>query len=286
MKNPELKPVPTRFGFDRIELSGKDCKDFCQRLFTLDISKVLEDEGGLSCLLDATGKVKAIFWYLSLPQKAILICPKTCTKVLMEQLELYHFSEDCKFSVEKPLKAEWGIVSERGAQAKWMESEKAWECRWRSMRWVFSMSEDEQELEQADEFTKQRILSEIPWPELDIESSDLAFVFGLEEVCAEDKGCYIGQEVIERVRSRKGSPPVRLVAVEAEGTVAPEESILDGSSKKVVGKLTKSLWLDGKRSLALAKLGKNSNLDSIVTESSQLILRRPHEQKTAQEGQK
>jgi len=66
-----------------------------------------------------------------------------------------------------------------------------------------------------------------------------------------DKGCFLGQESIARVRAR-GHPPRVLRHVWAEGEVAPGASILSGSD--VVGSITSSTAGENGRATALARV--------------------------------
>ncbi|MCS5533375.1 MAG: hypothetical protein NZ736_03865 [Candidatus Poseidoniaceae archaeon] len=52
------------------------------------------------------------------------------------------------------------------------------------------------------EFNQWRIANKIPWNGYEITSSFHPFACGLEELVHQQKGCYIGQEILARMRSR------------------------------------------------------------------------------------
>ena len=52
------------------------------------------------------------------------------------------------------------------------------------------------------EFNQWRIAKKIPWNGYEITSSFHPFACGLEELVHQQKGCYIGQEILARMRSR------------------------------------------------------------------------------------
>ena len=56
-----------------------------------------------------------------------------------------------------------------------------------------------------------------------------------------EKGCYLGQEIVERVRSR-GLVHRQLLALRIEGSAVPEpgEKLLDG--EKEAGEITSAAW--------------------------------------------
>lgn len=84
-----------------------------------------------------------------------------------------------------------------------------------------------------------RIEAGIPWPLREITDEYLPAETGLmEKAVSETKGCYLGQEVVERMRSRKVVAR-RLMGLEIAGSDCPKApaDLLDGDAK-VVGKLT------------------------------------------------
>ncbi len=84
-----------------------------------------------------------------------------------------------------------------------------------------------------------RIEAGIPWPGFEITDEYLpAETRQLERAVSFTKGCYLGQEVVERMRSRDVVARL-LVGLQIEGTVIPprESPVLD-SDGKTVGKLT------------------------------------------------
>jgi|TARA_B110000459_G_scaffold202232_1_gene254835 folate-binding protein YgfZ len=55
---------------------------------------------------------------------------------------------------------------------------------------------------EVEEFHAWRIENIVPWPEFEITLKHHAFTCGLDEDVHSDKGCYIGQEVLTRMRTR------------------------------------------------------------------------------------
>jgi folate-binding protein YgfZ len=96
-----------------------------------------------------------------------------------------------------------------------------------------------------------RIEAGIPRFGAELDESVLPAEAGLERAIAIDKGCYTGQEVVERMRSQ-GQPSHRLVGLVAAGEEAfvPGEALSSGG--KSVGEVTSACRSDGIGSIALA----------------------------------
>lgn len=95
------------------------------------------------------------------------------------------------------------------------------------------------------------------WPRWPVDMGERAFLHELglrDRVCSFTKGCYIGQEVINRMDTM-GKINRRLVALEAAAPgIAGAEALLEG---KVVGQVGGEATLDG-RVLALAMIRKEA----------------------------
>ena len=98
-----------------------------------------------------------------------------------------------------------------------------------SLRWVGS---------QAREIL--RVEAGIPRYGIDMDESNLLLEAGLEKSVSFQKGCYLGQEVVERIRSR-GHVNRRLAGMVLEGQVAADRggAICDG--EREIGRVTSSI---------------------------------------------
>ena len=70
-----------------------------------------------------------------------------------------------------------------------------------------------------------RIANKVPWQGYEITSSFHPFACGLEELVHQQKGCYIGQEILARMRSRGRQGKV-LSQVETMSLVSPQILLL------------------------------------------------------------
>ena len=96
-----------------------------------------------------------------------------------------------------------------------------------------------------------RIEAGIPRFGAELDESVLPAEAGLERAIAIDKGCYTGQEVVERMRSQ-GQASHRLVGLVAAGEEPFEPGEVLSSEGKSVGEVTSACRSDGIGSIALA----------------------------------
>ena len=86
-----------------------------------------------------------------------------------------------------------------------------------------------------------RIEAGIPWPGLDFDESYLVLEAGLERGISFKKGCYLGQEVVERASAR-GQVNRRLVGLRLEGTTVPLRGAHVTRDGAEVGKVTSAVF--------------------------------------------
>lgn len=85
-----------------------------------------------------------------------------------------------------------------------------------------------------------RVEAGIPRYGVDMNEDNLLLETGLDQAVSFHKGCYLGQEVVERVRSR-GHVNKRLVGLLLEGDTVAEPSSPIRAGEKEIGKVTSSI---------------------------------------------
>ena len=87
-----------------------------------------------------------------------------------------------------------------------------------------------------------RLEAGIPWFGYDFDESTLAHEAGLENShISYTKGCYVGQEIVERVRSR-GHVNRHLALLQFSGTAIPPRGAKLSSDAKEAGHVTRAAW--------------------------------------------
>lgn len=173
--------------WSRVTLQGPDSADFLHRLTTVNIKTLAPGSRVPGCFLSAQGKIRAAFWLerLAVDSFAFEFDAGPEAKgvdTLHAIIEEYRFSEKFDVSPAVPGVLLHSVFGDVDATAR-VEKLIAW--------W-------------GHEITDQVLPVEIGWG----------------KAVAENKGCYPGQEVIEKIISL-GSPPRRLVRIEGEGTPPP-----------------------------------------------------------------
>jgi len=241
-------------------LVGADAGSFLQRLITADVRSWEPGQGGLACWLNPQGRIQSCFqvWNLGDDQYALEFergKDQIWEKHLRCLLEKYHFREQievvsgfegaCTFlflPFEMP-EGTWfleglRVCSHGSAQygRPWCTLWGAWERFSEGVSW--------------DSLERWRIAAMGPRVDREITQQSSPLELGLSRVLGQ-KGCYPGQEVIERTLSR-GAPARRLVLI--EGTCDPGELVLD-SDGTVLGSFTSVVRAPGGFQ-ALASVGK------------------------------
>jgi folate-binding protein YgfZ len=85
-----------------------------------------------------------------------------------------------------------------------------------------------------------RVEAGVPWYGIDMDESRLALEVGFSDSISATKGCYLGQEVIERVGAR-GHVNRRLTGLRVLGTAVPERGAAVLAGEKEIGTVTSAV---------------------------------------------
>jgi folate-binding protein YgfZ len=238
-----------------ITLQGKDAKDFLHRLSSAQVKFLQLGQGAPGCFLSPQGKIRAYFhlWNYAENEYGFELDSGDgyWKNELLTFIEQYTFSE--KFvltdtqagSPTETLEARWIFLEEgeslpedfpQSENQTVATSENIRICHhgkkdygrnwltawgkgtalesWISTRFPTAASLDYSQLE------KWRIHSLRPRVGAELTENSMPVEIGISDAVAENKGCYPGQEVIEKIISL-GSPPKRLAQITGEG-MAPK----------------------------------------------------------------
>ena len=268
-----------------LSIRGTARVPFLQRLLTLDLRQLSPGECQRAFLLDHRGRCESTV-YLSAPRgKAgdfghLALCPPEQEKTLIEALDRYHFGEDISWE-SSPLEL-FCFHGAAAAQIETLLSDKAWGALKltaplfgpESFTLALSPEEAEQlkELCVAAEFTlgsrerweMLRLSSGYPEAPSEYNQSHSPLDWGGAGI-SEGKGCYPGQEVIERSialgRAARRPAHLRLPDFPEEHPM-PEvgAKILGGDEMKAVGVVSSAARVEGELHL-LASLKRNAKSD-------------------------
>jgi folate-binding protein YgfZ len=223
--------------YSLIELAGPDAVDFGHRMFSRNLKTLSAHEGRLTLFLSAEGKVQSIFWMIKTTAGLRLIVEQGQQQALMDLVERYHFSESFKAVLGPTVSSSWRASPNVGAGVGFLKDQQ-FVGVWRGTEWIFDL--DHPPTSQQPGWSEHRIQNLIPEWGLDFDTSTLVFEPGLEELCDENKGCYIGQEIVERVRSRGGQAPRSLALLEWSQKPQAKSRSIFSPSQETIGASTET----------------------------------------------
>lgn len=91
-----------------------------------------------------------------------------------------------------------------------------------------------------------RMEAGIPWYGTDFDDSNFPLEAGLDRIVSQSKGCYLGQEVVERIRAR-GHINQRLVAFRLEGQTPPSKGAAVFEGERRIGQIKSAVFSFGLR---------------------------------------
>jgi folate-binding protein YgfZ len=259
-------PVPTNVffvmrGWEAVEIRGADSLDFLNRLTSADFKRLKPGEFTPGTLLAPTGKLLLYFKALAFePGRYTLLVPPggegSPAQAAFDALERMHFREDLTIT---PVAGDWIYLrlllqDERAAESTragagkrsfWM-NEARWAVAPFGADLGVAVSAPEADAVKASLAAAGMVERQDPegfrlraadpaWPG-ELNPNVIALEAGLGNALHENKGCYPGQEVIERIRAM-GQVPRVLMQFRGEGA-APAVPAPIQSGDKECGSLT------------------------------------------------
>jgi folate-binding protein YgfZ len=229
-----------------ISLIGPDARDFLHRLSTVNVQALPEGRGAPGFFLNASGRIRAAFtlWCYRPGEYAL----ETAWGPVLELIEQFHFAEKLTASEVPGLACAWLFDADSLPPAPFettaIDEEirlcnhgsadygRPWITAWgrpaRLEQWL-DRTFPEARAATLDELERWRIGAARPRAGAEINEGAIPLELGLREGIAENKGCYPGQEVIERIISL-GAPARRLARLDGSGPApAPGDKILSSA---------------------------------------------------------
>jgi len=268
-----------------LRLTGGDRVTFLQGMVSNDVARLRDGQGTYASLLTQQGKVVSDMRIYVLPDELWLDVPVCRTVAVRESLERYIVADDAEFTpsefealiaIEGPLAARTllGVtgqtveelpefahraVSFNGKPLRVVVTSHTGEIGFlfvgppdvAGQLWEHCCAAGAQPvgMEALDTL---RIEAGIPWYGPDMDESTLVGEVGLEHAISYQKGCYLGQEVVERVAAR-GHVNRKLVGLTCAGQLVPPPGTKLTREGKEVGGITSATWSPARTSvLALA----------------------------------
>ncbi|MEN9723947.1 MAG: hypothetical protein RJB38_1933 [Pseudomonadota bacterium] len=273
------------------EFFGPDARDFLHRLSTVQVRGLAPGEGRLGFFLTAAGKIRAQFFLACLSEDRFFFewdagKDRQWSDALERTIEEFTFSERQEWAPPSSLQCLWvfsdsdeplprrellkeAVVLDRSTHdfglrwwSIWAESSVLTEWRAAQVAAHETLTWDWSEL------NRRRVERVRPWVDAEMTFEVSPLELGLFDGIAQNKGCYPGQEVMERVITQ-GAPPRRLVWIEQSGHAAAQGEVREASASQVVP----TTWL-GNQGLALVRKNfANLGQKLSISESCEVTVR-------------
>ncbi len=250
------------------EFSGPDARDFLHRLTTVNLHRMGPGDGSLGFFLTAIGRIRAQFFLGCTAEDAFVFeydagKDGAWASALAQAIDQFTFAERQTLAAPSTKECLWVLtdgdslpgraqlegctILDRGKRdfgARWFSiwGDAATLAKWRSGAGSGATTLDWPELDHR------RIERVRPWVGHELTPEMLPLELGLYDGIAENKGCYPGQETVERLITQ-GAPPRRVVRVQlCEGsTGAPEATATSWSGNEGLVIVRKNLAVIGQK---------------------------------------
>jgi folate-binding protein YgfZ len=265
-----------------LRLTGADRVTFLQGMVSNDVARLGVGEGTYAALLTQQGKVVSDLRVYVLGEELWLDVPAVRAAAVLDNLERYIVADDVEFAPNgawAPLVAVEGPQAARVVLAVTGESvqglplyghrlltfdgtrvraaaashtgeqgyvlygsRETGASLWRHCQ---AAGAEPVGMEALDVL---RVEAGIPWHGRDMDESTLISEVGLGAAISYEKGCYLGQEVVERVAAR-GQVHRNLVGLVCEGRATPPSGSTLTRDGKEVGWITSAVWSPARESV-------------------------------------
>jgi len=226
-----------------IAVTGEDRARWLHAMVSNHIQELAPGEGCYCFLLDAQGHIQADAYVRVEPERILLSCEGSVTKKLLEQLDNFIFMDQVELADLSGRLGTMAVMGPRAAAVLGAVPEGVYMHRGPLFRvedgfWIIAPPQEltgwRQRLEAAGAkpvgqkaWNHLRIETGIPRLGVDIGPTTLAQETGQVRAMHFSKGCYLGQEIVERVRSR-GRINRHLAGFKGEGLTAGAKVTVDG----------------------------------------------------------
>ena len=217
-----------------IKISGKDSLLFLNNIISSDLEKINHEELFITTLLSPQGKILFDFFIIKNDDYYLIECSKNQLNHLINKLKLYSLRLDVTFK-KKDLDV---IISNYFYQDKISRKD----LRFKNNNIYRHFTKPRQNFENLcfkEWYEHLRFVNLCPEGELEIPTNKL-YPFEIDMIYNNgidfDKGCFIGQEVIARVKYR-GSIKKKYISFKINSTKTIGNENINDINKKLVGSL-------------------------------------------------
>jgi folate-binding protein YgfZ len=257
-----------------VEVTGKDRVSFLHAMLSNDVKKVAPGGGAAASFLDVHGKVQFLLTVLVFEDRVLMLSPPGTGAKLIELFDRFLFSEKAYFRDASEDHAVFmvagpdapglvaGLTGAAAPARPWEHAAARIESRavefirgagetGEPEFWVLGARADGSVLWQAlvaagarpfglTALDVSRVEAGTPWLGHDVDDGVLLPEIPQASLVSHDKGCYIGQEVVVRIRDR-GHVNRRLTGLTLDGDVVPAPGTALEADGRNAGRITSAV---------------------------------------------
>ena len=278
------KVVAKQYQGTLIQLLGSDVEDFLQRLASIDIASIGEDKATLSAFLNAKANILAVFYVLKKHSNLNLLVCQTYKNDVLSYIEKMHFSEDVQLNTQD---INWLEVRYEKPPS-YLSTLKgytlqSWNIKGKTIGGLFYLKADlsPKDLACLEKMvdTRQFHVLECQAKNPGIDSHLFRHIMILDgpfdHFVSRNKGCYPGQEVVEKIYSIGRRPKKMLCCqIDTSNSIEIPENLLSENGKKI-GKILHTAKVDSQTYIGLAVVHRNLQAGQGFTEFNQCQVKMP-----------
>ena len=242
-------------GRGKLRVTGEDRARLIHAMSTNDVQGLAPGQGVYAFFLTAQGRVLADANIFALPDALLIDCEASARARMYEHIDKYIIADDAAvediseqwptLAVEGPAAGEFvdlppapfGIAALGDRYIARVSRAATEGC------WIFGAPPDLRAVPEADDEAVDTVRLENGRPVygIDFSEANIAHETRLMHALHFSKGCYLGQEIVERVRSR-GHVNRQLVPLRIDTTVAPERGTKVLDAGREVGEITSAAF--------------------------------------------
>jgi len=216
--------------WEKIWLKGKDAVDYLQRMTTVNFKTLAVHGVSLGAFLTGRGHVVALGYFVRETDGVSIWVGHGQRGICLEHIEKFHFAESFEVADDPSESSLWAIcspteVTSLNEYVHWKDAKEP-KLVWVSVPkdglsvfWESLVGAGKLELLGQRLFDFLRISSGFATLGAEISADEIILETGLDEAVARNKGCYPGQEVVERIYTY-GSVNRKLFCVKLKGDLS------------------------------------------------------------------
>lgn len=269
-------PIAKQYQGTLIQFLGKDSEDFLQRLTSIDVISIQENQPTLSAFLNAKANILAVFYVLKRNSTLNLLVCQTYENDVMSYIEKMHFSEDIQLNTQE---VNWLEIRYEKLPEDLNTLDgytlQSWNINGRIIQGLFHLETDFstrqlflEKIVDTHQFCALECQAKSPGLDSKLFRHIMILDGPFDHFISRNKGCYPGQEVVEKIYSIGRRPKKMLCCqIDTLASIEAPQSLLSEGQR--VGKILHIAKINSQTYMGLAVVRHNLQAYQMSTELNQ-----------------